>query len=63
MSLDLFKPGKISDNFWSGVLYSVNANNWDRFIEQFGTHYVYEVVMGGRAVQEITYSFKSIADM
>lgn len=45
MSVNLFKPGPISDNFWSGVSYSLGENDWERFIEQFGTHYVYEVVM------------------
>ncbi len=63
MSLNLFKPGTISDNFWSGVSYSMDGNDWERFIEQFGTHYVYEVVMGGRAIQEIQYSYKSSSDM
>ena len=53
MSLNLFKPGKISENFWDGVGYSFEAKDWDRFIEQFGTHYVYEVIVGGRAIQEI----------
>lgn len=41
MSLDLFKPRPISANFWEGVRVSFNAKNWDKFIEQFGTHYVY----------------------
>ncbi len=53
----------MSENFWDGVSYSYNANDWERFIEQFGTHYVYEVVLGGRAVQEIEYNFKSASDM
>ena len=32
MSLNLFKPGTISDNFWDGVSYSYNSKDWDRFI-------------------------------
>lgn len=51
MSLNLFKPGTISENFWDGVSFSYTGNDWGRFIEQFGTHFVYEVIMGGRAVQ------------
>lgn len=51
MSLNLFKPGNISDNFWAGVSFSSEAKEWDRFIEQFGTHFVYEVILGGRAIQ------------
>ncbi len=63
MSLDLFKPRPISANFWEGVRVSFNAKNWDKFIEQFGTHYVYEVIMGGRAIQEIQYSSKSVSEL
>jgi hypothetical protein len=51
MSLDLFKPGKITDNFWQGVNYSYHLNNWDKFITQFGTHFVYDITLGGRAIQ------------
>lgn len=53
MSIDIFKPLPISANFWEGVKYSMNAKSWDRFIEQFGTHYVYDLIVGGRAIQEI----------
>lgn len=28
MSLNLFKPGTVSENFWAGVSYSYNANDW-----------------------------------
>lgn len=51
MSADLLKPGPISENFWLGLNSSYHANNWDKFIEQFGTHFVYEVVLGGRVTQ------------
>lgn len=63
MSLNLFKPGKISQNFWQGVNYSYHANSWDKFIVQFGTHFVYELVLGGRAIQEIQYDWKSVSEM
>jgi len=63
MSLNLFKPGNISENFWAGVEFSFKANDWERFIEQFGTHYVHEVVLGGRAIQEIQYNWKSVSEM
>lgn len=63
MSLNLFKPGNISENFWDGVSFSYTANDWGRFIEQFGTHFIYEVILGGRAIQEIQYNYKSASDM
>lgn len=63
LSLNLFKPGPISENFWDGVSYSLGEKNWDMFIEQFGTHYVHEVIMGGRAIQEIQYTYKSASEM
>ena len=34
---------------------SYRMDNWDNFITQFGTHFIYDVTMGGRAVQEIGY--------
>lgn len=51
MSINLFKPGPISENFWLGLNSSYHSNSWDKFIEQFGTHFVYEVILGGRATQ------------
>lgn len=32
MSLNLFKPGKISENFWDGVQFSYELKDWGRFI-------------------------------
>lgn len=63
MSLNLFKPGNISRNFWDGVEYCYKYKKWDRFIEQFGTHFVHEVVLGGRAIQQIQYTYKSASEM
>lgn len=61
MSLNTFSPGKISDSFWVDVDNSLKSNDWSLFIEHFGTHFVYDVTLGGRAVQEIQYDSKGIA--
>ena len=63
MSIDIFKPLPITANFWEGVKYSMNAKSWEKFIEQFGTHYVYDLIVGGRAIQEIQYSAQSVSEM
>ena len=33
------------------------------FIDQFGSHFVYDVMMGGRATQEISYNSEAISQM
>lgn len=53
----------LSKNFIKGATDAYRNNKWDKFISQFGTHYAYDVTMGGRATQETTYSSKSIAQM
>ena len=40
---------------------AVSSDSWDAFIEEFGTHYVKEVTMGGRATQDISYSKEAIS--
>lgn len=50
------KSSSLSKNFIKGLTDAQKTNNWEKFISQFGTHYVYDVTMGGRATQEITYS-------
>jgi len=50
-------------NFISGVNDSYHSKNWDKFITQFGTHFVYDATMGGRATQEISYEFESVSKL
>lgn len=42
---------------------SYHERDWSKFIGQFGTHFTYEVILGSRAIQQITYSNKSIAKL
>ena len=42
---------------------SSRTNDWTTFIDQFGTHFAYEVIMGGRATQEISYSYESVSKL
>ena len=63
LSIDIFTINKLLPNFIQGVNESYHSKNWDKFITQFGTHFVYETVMGGRAVQEIAYDFESVSKL
>lgn len=42
---------------------SYMLNDWEAFILQFGTHFVYDITMGGRAVQQIDYSYESVCKL
>jgi hypothetical protein len=63
LSIDIFTINNLLPNFITGVNESYHSKNWDKFITQFGTHFVYEAVMGGRAVQEISYDFDSVSKL
>ena len=63
MSVDLFKVTNLLPNFVAGVKTSYQKKNWNTFIDQFGTHVVYDVIMGGRATQETTYSYEAVTKM
>lgn len=58
-----FQAHQVDHIFHSAVRESMIMNNWTEFINEFGTHYVKEVIMGGRATQSITYSEKSVAEL
>lgn len=53
----------MTPNFISGVVTSYRSGNWTKFIEQFGTSYVNDVMMGARATQEIVYESNSVSEM
>jgi hypothetical protein len=53
----------MSPNFLNGILTSYKNDDWFKFIDQFGTCYVSEVLMGGRATEEITYDSKAVSRM
>jgi hypothetical protein len=47
---------ELSLDFVEGVKQSLQENDWDEFVEHFGTHYASTVVFGGRYLLEHTYS-------
>ena len=51
LSVDIFKQLSLEESFENAVNVSYHKNNWDNFIEEYGTHFVENVHMGGRAVQ------------
>lgn len=61
--LDKFSLPKLSEDFIQGAIYSLKKSDWTEFIEEFGTHYVHEVTMGGRATQQTSYTFESVSKM
>jgi hypothetical protein len=63
LSIDIFTVNTLLPNFVTGVVESYKSASWDKFITQFGTHFVYDVTMGGRAIQEISYDFQSVSKL
>ena len=61
--LDKFALPKLSEDFVQGAVYSFKQGNWTEFIEEFGTHYIHEITMGGRATQETSYTYDSVSKM
>ena len=57
LSVDLFKDFILEESFQDAVNVSFHNNNWENLIQEYGTHFVYSVNMGGRALQEIEYNF------
>ena len=56
-----YKEKKVTPEFARGAVASYTTNNWLKFIDEFGTHYTKEVIMGGRATQYIEYTRTSVA--
>lgn len=63
LSLDIFTVNTLLPNFVTGAVESYKNKSWDKFITQFGTHYIYDVTMGGRATQEIAYEYQSVSKL
>lgn len=63
LSIDIFTVNTLLPNFVRGAVESYQSGSWDKFITQFGTHFVYDVTMGGRAIQEISYDFESVSKL
>ena len=42
---------------------SFQHNSWDNFISQYGTHFIFDVYMGGRVVEEMVFTRESVATL
>lgn len=60
LSMNVFKPNKFTDNFIWGVKNAISSGDWSMFFRIFGTHFAYEVLLGGRALQETSYTFEAM---
>lgn len=63
LTLDIFKSYKVSSSFFQALDTAVRINDWTAFISQYGTHYVTEVLFGGRAIQESEFNRNSVAKL
>lgn len=48
LSMDIFNYPPLMSNFTKNVTDSYKANDWHGFLETFGTHFVFQLNMGGR---------------
>ena len=63
VSIDLFRTYTFEPSFINAVKMSFDSDDWSDFIDVYGTHFVREVTMGGRALQEISYSYESVSTL
>lgn len=49
--IDMFKMPTLSDDFELGAAECYKKKDWTQFIEEFGSHFVHEIIVGGRATQ------------
>ena len=58
-----FEAVPLSDDFVAGVNYSLARGDWTKFVEIFGTHYIHDVVMGGRLEIMTDFSEHAVEEM
>ena len=52
-----FETHSFTNDFIQGVKASYAQNNWEQFLDVYGTHYCYDIIFGGRIIQEVTYNY------
>jgi hypothetical protein len=64
LSIDpFFKDYTIDSTFISAVNQSYNSDDWNDFIEKYGTHFVKEVTIGSRVLNRLAYSSESVSNL
>jgi hypothetical protein len=63
LSMNIFDYPPLLSNFTSLVVNSYLRNKWSDLIDIYGTHFVYEVTMGGRVTYEATLSAKGVSQI
>ena len=57
ISIGLFKTLQLREDFKEGVKRSFKTGNWGDFIASYGTDFAYDIIFGGRATQQTTYTY------
>jgi hypothetical protein len=61
--MNVFKPNNFAENFVWGVKNAITSRDWSMFFRVFGTHFTYEVSLGGRALQETSFTYEAMEKM
>ena len=61
LTIPTFSLLALTEDFKQGVRDSYTQNSWQHFIDIYGTHYVYDITYGARAIQLLTYDYKSVS--
>ena len=61
LTIPTFTTLPLTEDFKQGVQDSLRDNDWSQFIQVYGSHYIYDITYGGRAIQYLSYSYKSVS--
>ena len=56
LSMDMYYLPSLLPNFTSTVINCYTNKDWSPLLDRYGTHYVYQTTLGGRATYEVTLS-------
>lgn len=61
--MDIFTYPPLTSNFTSSVVNAYMRNDWYSFIRTYGSHFVYELTMGGRVTYEAALTTQGVSEM
>lgn len=63
LEIPTFEAMTLSDDFIAGVKKSMDEGSWVQFVEVFGTHYIYQTMLGGRMEMFTDFSEHSVQEL
>ena len=63
LTLGTFSNDNLHPNFVSGAKETLVNGNWARFLGEFGSHFAYDIVFGGRAIERKSYSRQTVSKL